>query len=76
MSGSFTGVQKRISQIVPHAVYIHCHAHRVNLCLINSIVDIQLITDFFNTVQGLYKYLMISHTRYELFINIKKKKRY
>lgn len=74
MSGSFTGVQKRISQIVPHAVYIHCHAHRLNLCLINSIVDIQLITDFFDTVQGLYKYLMISHTRYELFINIQKKK--
>lgn len=74
MSGPFSGVQKRITELVPHAVYIHCHAHRLNLCLINSIEDIKLITDFFDTVQGLYKYLMNGHTRYELFISIQKKK--
>jgi hypothetical protein len=35
MSGSFTGVQKRITDIVPHAIYIHCYAHRFNLCLLS-----------------------------------------
>ncbi|XP_050066480.1 zinc finger MYM-type protein 1-like [Aphis gossypii] len=28
MSGKFSGVQSRIQEIVPHAIYIHCFAHR------------------------------------------------
>lgn len=74
MSGLFSGVQKRVAEIVPNAIYVHCYAHRLNLCLINTIQDVKPVVDFFNTIQGLYKYLMNVHTRYELFINIQKKK--
>lgn len=75
MSGSFTGVQKRIADIIPQAVYIHCYAHRLNLCLLNSIQDISAVVNFFDTVQGVYTYIMNGHTRYELFIQIQKDKK-
>lgn len=72
MSGLFSGVQKRVAEVVPHAIYVHCYAHRLNLCLNNTIQDVKPVVDIFDTIQGLYKYLM--NTRYELFINIQKKK--
>lgn len=34
MSGVYSGVQQKISEIVPHAVYIHCYANCLNLWLI------------------------------------------
>jgi len=74
MSGKYTGVQQRISNIIPHAVYIHCYAHRLNLCLINTIQNVQLVVNFFKTVQDLYKFLMTGSTRYELFIQAQKLK--
>ncbi|XP_025193424.1 zinc finger MYM-type protein 1-like [Melanaphis sacchari] len=75
MSGSFTGVQKRIADIVPQAIFIHCYAHRLNLCLLNSIQDIRSVVNFFDTIQGIYTYLMNSQTRYELFTKIQKDKK-
>lgn len=27
MSGHCTGVQQRMREVAPHAIYIHCHAH-------------------------------------------------
>ncbi|KAL4088993.1 hypothetical protein QTP88_024071 [Uroleucon formosanum] len=74
MSGVYLGVQQKISEIVPHAVYIHCYAHRLNLCLVDCIQNVPLIVDFFDTIQNLYKYLMNSQTRYELFIEAQKNK--
>jgi len=73
MSGVFSGVQKRVADTVSHAVYIHCHAHRLNLCLIQTIQNNTVVVNFFDTVQSLYKYLMNGHTRYELFIQNDKK---
>lgn len=75
MSGLFSGVQKRIVDIVPHAIYIHCHAHRLNLCLVNTIQNNNIVVDFFDTVQSLYKYLMNGYTRYELFMKIQRDKK-
>jgi len=75
MSGLFSGVQKRIVDIVPHAIYIHCHAHRLNLCLVHTIQNNNIVVDFFDTIQSLYKYLMNGHTRYELFMKIQRDKK-
>lgn len=35
MSGKFNGVQAKIKTKFPHAIYIHCMAHRVNLIVID-----------------------------------------
>lgn len=74
MSGKFSGVQSRIQEIVPHAIYIHCFAHRLNLCLVNTLQNNPKIVNFFYTIQHIYKFLMNSQTRYELFAKIQKKK--
>lgn len=75
MSGAFSGVQTRIANVIPQAIYVHCHAHRLNLCLVNTIQSIKTAVNFFDTVQGLYTFLMNGHTRYEQFIQIQKNKK-
>lgn len=74
MSGEFSGVQERIRSEVPHAIYIHCYAHRLNLCLVQTLQNIPYISNFFNTIQDLYKFIMNSQIRYELFVKAQKDK--
>lgn len=76
MSGVYFGVQNRMSEIVPNAIYVHCYAHRLNLCLIHTIKDIQELVNFFDTIQNIYKFFMNSQTRYELFVEAQKQKKY
>ena len=35
MSGCCRGVQQRIKEIAPHAVYVHCYAHCLNVVLVD-----------------------------------------
>ncbi|KAF0732371.1 zinc finger MYM-type protein 1-like, partial [Aphis craccivora] len=37
MSGQFNGVQSRIRQIYPKAVFVHCASHRLNLALSSAL---------------------------------------
>ena len=37
MSGCCSGVQQRIRELVPQAIYIHCHAHCLNLVLVDCV---------------------------------------
>lgn len=36
MSGNLTGLQTRVKEISPEAMFVHCCAHNLNLCLIDS----------------------------------------
>lgn len=74
MSGVFSGVQKRIADVVPQAILVHCYAHRLNLCLIHSIQNNSIVVNFVDTVQSLYKYLMNGHTRYDIFMKVQEDK--
>ena len=40
MSGRHTGVQARVRSFAPYAVYIHCHAHILNLVLVDSVKSV------------------------------------
>ena len=35
MCGKLSGVQKRLREIAPHAMYVHCYAHTLNLVLVD-----------------------------------------
>ena len=37
MSGVHNGVQEKFREEVPQAIYIHCHAHRLNLVLVDHV---------------------------------------
>ena len=63
MSGCYTGVRKRVTDVNPKAVYIHCHAHQLNLTLVDSCKTLNHASEFFSLLQSLYNYLSsaISH---------------
>lgn len=60
MSGSVSGVQKRIRDLVPHAVYIHCHAHCLNLVLVDCVKSLPQASEFFSLIQSLYVFMSAS----------------
>ena len=37
MSGNCSGVQMRLKEFAPHAIYIHCQKHILNLVLVDSV---------------------------------------
>lgn len=56
MSGCNNGVQELFRREVPQAVYIHCHAHRLNLVLVDCVHNVDAAAEFFETLQTLYKF--------------------
>ena len=60
MSGSTAGVQEKFRHEVPQAVYVHCFAHRLNLVLVDSVHSIQIIAEFFASVQKLHNFVSTS----------------
>ena len=47
MSGRCTGVLQRICEVVPHAAYVHCYAHCLNLVLVDSTKNVSEASEFF-----------------------------
>lgn len=68
MSGGNRGVQALFrEEHAPHAVYIHCYNHRLNLVLVESVKSVKKADNFFSFIQELYMF-MSSHTAHELFL--------
>ena len=57
MSGSCSGVQKRIQDAAPQAVYVHCFAHTLNLVLVDSVRAIPSANEFFLLLESLYVFI-------------------
>ena len=57
MSGHCTGVQQRVREVVPHAIYIHCHAHLLNLVLVDSVKMVPCAAEFFSIIQSIYVFI-------------------
>ncbi|CAI6366510.1 unnamed protein product [Macrosiphum euphorbiae] len=54
MSGSTSGVQTRIRDSHPEAIFIHCMAHKLNLVVTNTCRTIKESNTFFNTLEAVY----------------------
>jgi len=63
MSGHISGVQSRIRQNCPKAIFIHCFAHRLNLVLGNGAKMITSVRQFFSTLSGLHSFFLASPKR-------------
>ena len=57
MSGRCTGVQKRVMEVVPQAVYIHCFAHILNLVLVDCSKNVVHAARFFALLESLYVFV-------------------
>ena len=69
MSGAYSGVQKRISDRAPNAVYVHCAAHNLNLVLNDACQKIPEIRAYYDTVQRIYVFFSESINRWKLLEN-------
>ena len=63
MSGNLTGLQTRVKEISPEAMFVHCCAHNLNLCLIDSADCCANSKLFFGTLETLYTFLTSSLPR-------------
>lgn len=54
MSGKIGGLQAKIRDIYPEAIYIHCMAHRLNLAVVDTCKEIEGVRDFFNALEAIY----------------------
>ena len=77
MSGCNTGVRKRVTDVNPKAIYIHCHAHQLNLALVDSCKSLGHASKFFALLQSLYNYIsssiphaMFMNKQHELGLNV------
>ena len=68
MSGHVTGVQQRMKDDHPFAMYVHCMAHKLNLVLMECCKLSRSAMDFLNVVQKLYS-VFAEPTKHQMFID-------
>ncbi|KAF0707458.1 zinc finger MYM-type protein 1-like, partial [Aphis craccivora] len=64
MSGSNSGVQKRILSVAPNAPFVHCCAHNLNLVISDAAKSSQVANNFFATVQAIFNFFSSSAPRW------------
>ncbi|KAI4792925.1 hypothetical protein KUCAC02_033046 [Chaenocephalus aceratus] len=57
LSGRADGVPERLRQEVPQALYVHGHAHRLHLVLVDCVKHVRPAGEFFEVVRMLYSFL-------------------
>ena len=57
ISGKCSGVQKKVMDVVPQAIYIQCFAHLLNLVLIDCAKNISHAGRFFSLLESLYVFI-------------------
>ena len=60
MSGRCNGVQAKIREVAPNAVYIHCFAHVLNLVLVDATKSLPIAAEFFALLESLYVFISSS----------------
>ena len=68
MSGQYTGLQSRLIAENNTALYVHCHAHVLNLILVDTCSKNATARDLFGTVQSLYDFFSASSKRHTVFM--------
>ena len=63
MSGHMAGLQTRVKEVNPNALYFHCCTHNLNLVLSDSCKNCVATVTFFGTVQKLYTFFSSSQLR-------------
>jgi len=67
MRGAYKGVQARIRKENSLAVYVHCYAHILNLCLVDLAKQIACVRNMFGTLRTLYSFIGASSKRFSVF---------
>lgn len=70
MRGCYNGVLSKIKEENPLALYVHCYAHILNLCLVDLAKFIPMVRNTFGTLSTLHNFIKASSKRYAVFKNI------
>ncbi|CAH0547004.1 unnamed protein product [Brassicogethes aeneus] len=73
MSGHINGLQSKVKEIVPEAIYVHCCAHNLNLALVDAASCNAEVKLFFGTLEKTYVFITESFPKVNLFKNIQEK---
>ena len=74
MSGEFNGVQAKIKEFVPDAIFIHCYAHKLNLVLSQATFIIPECNVFCATFNGFSLFFTSSSKRTAILDDIVQKR--
>lgn len=74
MSGEYTGLQARIREITPTAMYSPCSAHSLNLVCEHATSSCKESRDFFMLLNNLYNFFSSSTKRWEVLTGCLSKK--
>lgn len=69
MSGCYSGLQTRITEINPKAIFVPCGSHSLNLVGKNAVDDNPNATAFFHLIESLYHFFVYSTYRWEKLKN-------
>ena len=64
MRGRYSGLAARVQEVENRAIYIHCHAHQLNLALQSACCAVRDIRNVLGTVSSLYAFLEGSAKRH------------
>lgn len=68
MSGKHAGVQALLRQrYIPHAIYVHCYAHKLNLVICDVTKTVPYLCEFFSIVAKIYNFFHASSVTNEKF---------
>ena len=56
MSGSGKGVAARVQEVIPNALYVHCHAHLLNLALQDTLENNEILQNGLGVIQSIYNF--------------------
>lgn len=74
MSGKCSGVQTVLRQShMPRGIYIHCHAHRLNLVIVDVSKIIKYIHEFYQIIAKIHSYFISSSVTNEYYQLAQKK---
>ena len=70
MSGKYSGLQKKIQDVAPHAYYVHCASHNLNLVLKDAMEGVTETRLFYDTIESVYTFFGHSIVRWQKLQNI------
>lgn len=66
MSGIHKGVQTRIKELNPKALYVPCANHSLNLCGVHSFATVVSSVTFFGALESIYTFFSVSTHRWDV----------
>ncbi|XP_028406200.1 zinc finger MYM-type protein 1-like [Dendronephthya gigantea] len=70
MSGARKGLAARMKECSPLSIYVHCHGHRLNLALQDTMTTIEPLQKALGVIQSLHNFLEGSPKRHAIFKDI------